>query len=274
MKKALVVFDGAHFPGSTLDFALELNSKEPIVLIGVFLPSVDYADIMSYSYYGNTLAPLYLEEYEEDAVAIKRNIALFEDFCKTHHIRYKVHKDIQKGVVKELHKETRYADLLILSSTHFYENLGKIIQEDYLEDTLHKTECPIVLLPGAYIKPGNIVLAYDGSASSMHAIRQFIYLFPHWTDLDTLIIYADDSKGEIPSYPLIREYASQHFSKLAYYKLDADPGKYFNTWIENKGATMVVSGSYGRSAFSELFRRNFLKDVVKEHQVPLFIAHF
>lgn len=63
MKKVLVVFDGEHFPSATLDFALELNSREPIVLTGIFLPSADYADIMSYSYYGNALAPFYPETY-------------------------------------------------------------------------------------------------------------------------------------------------------------------------------------------------------------------
>jgi len=91
MKKILVAFDGAHFPSSTLDFALEMNSEEPIVLTGIFVPSTDYAEAMSYYYYGNAIASLYREEYEEDAATIATNIALFENFCKEHHIRYKVH---------------------------------------------------------------------------------------------------------------------------------------------------------------------------------------
>jgi len=176
-------------------------------------------------------------------------------------------------VVKELFKETRYADLFILSSAHFYENLGEMIQEDYLDETLHKAECPVILLPGSFSRPDSIILAYDGSASSMHAIKQFIYLFPQWTDLNTLVVYADDGKGEIPFYPLIREYCAQHFSKLAYYKLSLDPKKYFTTWISEKGPALLISGAYGRSAFSELFHKSFLRDVVSAQQVPVFIAH-
>lgn len=273
MKKVLVVFDGAHFPSATLDFAFEMNNKEPILLTGLFLPSVDYAEAMNYFYFGTALAPLYLEEYEYDSVAIKKNIEQFERLCNQNNVRYKVHKNILKKVVEELRHETRYADLLILSSMHFYENLGVMMQEDYIEDTLHQTECPIVLLPGAYTQPTSIVFAYDGSAASMHAIKQFIYLFPQWTDLETLVIYANHGPEDIPSLSLIKEYAAQHFNKLAYYKLDADPKKYFTTWIGNKSSSLMVSGAYGRSAFSELFRRNFLKDVVKEHLMPLFIAH-
>lgn len=198
---------------------------------------------------------------------------MFEAFCKEHHVRYKVHHDIQNKVAKGLQRETRYADLLVLSSTHFFENLGEQIQEEYLADTLHKTECPVVLLPGAYTRPNSVILAYDGSASSLHAIKQFIYLFPQFAELDVLVMYAGDDKGDLPSLSLIKEYAAQHFTRLSYYKLNADPKKHFDAWLENKGATMVVSGAYGRSAFSEFFRRNFLKDVVRAQLTPLFIAH-
>lgn len=273
MKKVLVAFDGAHFPSAILDFVLELHNSSPIVLTGVFLPSVDYSEAMSYSYYGNAIAPLYLEEYESDAVSIKKNIALFEDFCNKHHIRHKIHQDIKGAVAKGIQRETRYADLLVLSSKYFYENLGDMIQEEYLTDTLHKAECPVVLLPETYTTPDNVILAYDGSAASMHAIRQFIYLLPQYANLNTLVMHADDDDEDLPSLSLIKEYAAQHFNKLAYYQLNADPKKYFNTWIANKGSAMVISGSYGRSAFSEFFRKNFLKDIVKEQQVPLFIAH-
>lgn len=273
MKKILVVFDGAHFPTTTLDFALKLNEDSPILLTGIFLPSVDYAEAMSYYYYGTAVAPMYLEEYEDDAVAIKNNIEEFEAFCRDHHIRYRVHKDIKKKVVKELQSETRYADLLILSSTHFYENLGEMTQEEYLTDTLHRAECPVLLLPVDAAMPTNVILAYDGSASSMFAIKQFTYLMPQFTDMETLVMYAGEHDEEIPFPNLIKEYAAHHFNKLGYYKLTADPGKYFMTWLDNKGPSLLVSGSFGRSVFSELFHKNFLRDVIKEQSVPIFIAH-
>jgi nucleotide-binding universal stress UspA family protein len=273
MKKILVVFDGAHFPTSTLDFALKLNRESPILLTGIFLPSVDYAEAMSYYYYGNAIAPLYLTEYEDDATAIKKNIEKFEAFCSEHHIRCVVHDNIKKKVVSEIQSETRYADLLIMSTTHFYENLGEMIQEEYLTDTLHQSECPVMLLPGEFVLPQNIILAYDGSPSSMFAIKQFIYLMPFFKSLETLIVYADDKNNDIPFLDLIEEYADHHFNKVKYYKLTADPKKYFTTWINEKGATLLVSGSFGRSAFSEIFHKNFLRDVIKEHSVPVFIAH-
>lgn len=273
MKKVLTVFDGEHFPDAILDFALQLNQKERVMLTGIFLPSVDYAEALTYYYYGQAVAPVYLEEYEEDPIAIKKNIARFEDFCNEHKISYRIHQNIKKKVVEELAYESRFADLMLLSSSDFYQNLGELLQREYLEDTLHNAECPIMLLPENYVSPDSIILAYDGSRSSIHAIKQFVYLMPCFKDREILLMYAGQENDEIPFRHLIKEYADAHFENLSEYKLEADPKKYFNTWIAGKGATLLVSGSFGRSGISEFFKRNFLKDVIQEHKVPILIAH-
>jgi len=274
MKKILIAFDGIHFPQATLDFAWSLHLQEPILLTGIFLSSTDYAESVNYLYYGTALAPLYIQEYNEGETAqIKANMEHFRTFCQTRHISYKIHERTHQHITTSIQEETRYADLLILSGKNFYENLGNSLQKEYLTDTLHKAECPIILLPENYVQPQKIILAYDGSETAMHAIKQFSYLFTTFTDLETHVIYAEDSKKEIPYENLLREYISAHFSNLAYYKLEIDSKKYFNTWLENKDAALLVSGSYGRSAFSELFRRNFLREVVRELKTPLFIAH-
>lgn len=273
MKKILLVFDGEHFATSLLDFAKELNSSEQVLLTGVFLPSVDYAEVLSYYYYGAVMAPVMLQEYDLDPILIKKNVDLFEEFCQAHNIRYSVRDDIQQHVAKGLKTESRYADLMVLSGAEFYKNLGEYTQAEYLHDAMHKAECPVLLLPEQYRRPTNVILTYDGSPTSMHAIRQFIYLFPDLTDLDTQIVYANDDGDQLPFRKLIREYAPLHFSKLGYTTFELDAKKYFSTWIANKGIPLVVGGSYGRSFWSGLFRKSFLEEVVREHQVPVFIAH-
>ena len=49
MKKVLVAFDGHHFSEGALEFARKLNEKNPLVLVGVFLPQVDYSALWSHS---------------------------------------------------------------------------------------------------------------------------------------------------------------------------------------------------------------------------------
>ena len=51
------------------------------------------------------------------------------------------------------------------------------------------------------------------------------------------------------------------------------PEKYFNTWLSEIPNPIVVSGAYGRSLLSRVFRRSFVEDTLRAHQVPVFIAH-
>jgi len=36
---------------------------------------------------------------------------------------------------------------------------------------------------------------------------------------------------------------------------------------------LLVAGSYGRSAVSDLFHSSFAEQVIHEHKMPVFIAH-
>lgn len=273
MKKVIAVFDGTHFPSAILDMALSLNNSAPILLTGVFLPSVDYAAAVNYYYYGDAVLPVYLQESADDDAAIRQNSNRFEQFCIDNQIRYALHQDISQPVVEALKYETRFADLMLLSSALFYENLGSDLQASYLKDTMHHAECPVLVLPETYAPPRNIILAYDGSAASMYAIRQFSYLMPGFRSDNILVVYAGTGQDELPFPELIKEYANLHFRNPVYRKMDWNPQTYFSTWIENEGLPLLVSGSYGRSFWSELSRKNFAADIISKHQLPVFIAH-
>ena len=42
--------------------------------------------------------------------------------------------------------------------------------------------------------------------------------------------------------------------------------------MANKNA-MLISGSFGRSAISQLLRRSFAEGVIEQRNMPVFIAH-
>ena len=272
MKKLLCVFDGAHFSNGTVVFAAQLNDPEPILLTGFFLSSVDYADAMVY-YLGGLAAPMSLPASKSETEAIKSNIQLFKTYCVKNTIEHRVHWNGDINGLELLRKETRYADLLILSSDLFYSNLGKGLQQEYMHDIIHKAECPVVVVPEIYSFPQSVIIAYDGSASSVFALKQFAYLFPQLSENQTLVIYASPADNNIPDLPYLEELAARHFKNLSFYKLGVDPKKYFNAWITEQGNSILVTGAYGRSILSELLTNNFADEIIKEKKIPVFIAH-
>src|SRR6187397_2460018 len=123
MKKILLAFDGLHFSEGAFEFARQLNDLNPILLVGAFVPQLSYANLWSYA--NGAAGSMYIRTLEEeDSAGVKKNISRFEELCEKNFINYKVHKDFYDFALPELRKETRYADLLIISSESFYQNIN------------------------------------------------------------------------------------------------------------------------------------------------------
>ena len=270
MKKVLLVCDGGHFSHAAFEFIRQMNTAQKIQATGIFLPAINYSELL-YSF-GGIVGPLYYEEVAiDDTGILQKNIDLFTSMCNEYGIENSVHPHIEKHVVDEIKKESRYADILLISSDLFYKNMGSETQDDYIDNVLHRTECPVVLLPEDFHYPENIILTYDGSENSVFAIKQFAYLFPELTALKSTLIYAGTDK--IPNLESINEFASNHYSNLEIFELKADPKHYFTTWLQDNKKPLLVSGSHGRSVLSEMFKENFITEIIHDRQIPVFVAH-
>jgi nucleotide-binding universal stress UspA family protein len=274
MKKVLLAFDGSSFSERAFDFVRRLNDIQPLLVTGVFVPQVAHTNVSTYSP-AAAFAGAYVPMIDdEDTESMEKNIAKFESLCRKNSISYRIHKDFVDFALPELKKESRFADVLIISGELFYRRYIELDHYDYLRDLLHESECPVLVLPEHFQFPDSNILAYDGSEESVYAIRQFAYLFPELSGNNTLLVYAQDkSRSGIPSKDYIVELATQHYKNLTFYKLNVNPRKYFSTWIRNEKGSVLVSGSFGRSAFSQIFRKSFVADIIKDHKIPVFIAH-
>lgn len=276
MRKILLVFDGTNFSEGAFEFARGLNKKNPVLLTGVFLPQVNYANLWSYAGAagGSVAVPFIPLIEEEEAAQIEKNIERFRQLCEKQKIEYIVHKDFFDFALPELKKESRFADLVIIGTESFYTNWDIGGPTEYITSALHDSECPVLIVPEKFAFPENNVLSYNGSESSVFAIKQFAYLFPELIQNPTLLIYAkSEIDDEIPNTEYIEELAGRHFPDLTIMKLHFDPRDYFSDWVEERKNAILVSGSFGRSSISRVFKKSFIKDVIKDHKLPIFITH-
>jgi hypothetical protein len=228
---------------------------------------VDYAHFFSFP--STFAAPIYMPLVDEFGVEdVKDNIDRFAELCQNNFIEYRVHKDLYGESIPQLTKETRFADLMIIGSEMFYKSWNSHGSNEHLKHTLHNTECPVVLVPEKFNFPSYIILAYDGSASSVFAIKQFAGLFPELCDRKTILMYAGTEKQDVPDEVLIEELAARHFKDLTITKFTYDQKKEINDWFGRHKDSIVVSGSFGRSGLSELFRTSFIMDIIKKHKTP------
>ncbi len=271
MKKIIIPFDGGNFSKGAFSFACNINNKTPILLTGIFLAEINYEPLFFFP--SAFAAPAYIpakESIHEDILedAIKN----FTRLCDENNIKYKVHKDFYESALPRLSKETRFADLMIIGSEIFYTN-NENESLEYLLNALHTTECPVIISPEEFNFPSHIILAYDGSESSVYAIKQFVNLFPELCSLETTLVYAGDEKHNIPDQELVEEFAASHFENFSVNKIPVTDKNIFNEWLAQQSNPLLVSGSFSRSELSQLFKRSFVIKIIKDHKTPVFIAH-
>jgi len=273
MKKVLLAFDGENYSPGVVEFIKQMNMHQRILAIGVFLPAIDYIELL-YSYGGVPAGPLYLNEVAPaNKVLVQKNMDDFKDQCVKNGIEYRIHVDNTKHVIMQLKEEARFADLLVLSSKSFYQNIGADTQEDYLINISHKSECPVVMLSEEYKEPKSIILAYDGSAQSIFAIKQFSYLFPYYDRLKTLLVFFSKENKEIPDCKEIEELLMCYYKDLVIKKIDITHKKAIEEWVLSYGSPILVAGAFGRSMISEFFKKSFTLDIIRDHKLPVFITH-
>jgi len=275
MKNILLAFDGTNFSEAVFEFVRRLNEASPVLAIGVFLPQVDYANLWSYTAAASagTGVPYIPLIEEEESETIQKNIQHFEELCQKNGIAYRIHKDVFDFALPELKKESRFADVVILSGELFYKGVAYGNQFDYLRDALQSMESPVLIVPEHYQFPVNNILAYDGSEDSVYAIKQFAYIFPELALNPTVLVWAESEDEEFPSKAQIKELVTKHYKDVTLYRLDFMPKKHFSIWVNSKLGSILISGSFSRSIVSQLFKRSFVKNVIVNHEIPVFIAH-
>lgn len=248
--------------------AMMLHQLEPVHLTAAFIPKLDYDRLWSFS---SSEVDVPLVGGEEDEV-VKKHIENFEAACKQYQVKYQVRNDYLGFAVPELKRETRFSDLLLLGGESFFQGKDNDLN-DYVKETLRQSECPAMVVPEEFYFPRNIILAYDGTASSVFAIKQFAYLFPEMCSYPAILVYSEEEEENIPHKEDIELLARLHFPNLKMIKLDADPANDFKDWINERRRSLLVTGAFGRSTFAQMFRKSFIEDILQESRLPVFISH-
>lgn len=271
MKKLLVPFEGTAFHQELLEFVGELNQRSRVLLAAVFVPHMDYAQLWTTP--GGVISTSFVPPEENEDQVVKKNSGRISRFCNEHCIDYHLHEDRFDFALGAIRKETRFADLLLLSSGHFFEAINGHQPNAYMKEVLDHSECPVLLLPEEPKLPKEVILAYDGSASAAFAIRQYIYLFPELSKVSTTLVYVGDHPDGIPEEPLVRELCEPHFTNFHVMQLHMQAATFCDTWIKEMQSPWLVAGAFGRPEWSQLIKHSFIRRLIREHTVPVFVAH-
>jgi hypothetical protein len=273
MKKILLLCDGDHFPSGAIRFILQMRESEPIYVKGMFFAPVDALEMIPVGFMPISGPNVMLKEREQSLVN-KSQVKFVEAF-KNARIKYEIHPIEAAWDVDLFKTESRFSDLVVISEELFCKNTIEDQPNHFMAEALRASECPVTVVPENFKYIERLAIAYDGEKESMHAIKQFVYLFPELTELPTEIVNINkETTEDIPNRELLREYTFSRFQAQYTSKLHFDPQRYFTSWIEEKKNVLLIAGSFSRSPFSNHLRKSFAERIIAEHTCPIFIAHF
>jgi hypothetical protein len=278
MEKILLAFDAVNPDMSAFEFACYLGRLTKSKITGVFLENLagEERPILKHVH-GMTYVDWTINEKSDDHKAkielIEKNIAFFKEGCINRGVNYSLHQD--RGVpANELVEESRFADIIVADAETSFNKRYEGSPTEFVRDVLKKAECPVIIAPESFDAVDEIVFTYNGSASSVFAIKQFTYLFPQFHNKKVTIIQVnEEGEWKDTNKYKFKEWLKEHYTDLHFEALKGSTDvKLFDCLFKRKNMFLVM-GAYGRTGLSQFFKRNQADLLINTVTQPIFIAH-
>jgi len=278
MKNIRLVIDAGHLNTHHVQFACYLASLTRSRLIGIFMQNAPYQQLPEMkvalgSPFAETITISDLPDFTEKQALLRENESTFRAICERQGVHVSVHENPHEPL-EQILAESRYADLIIIGSDLAFEPWDEKKPSSFLKDVLCAIECPVMIAPDVFEGVEEIVFAHDGKAAAAHAIKQFSYLLPELEDCRlTIVRVVDEGEREDPDEGKLARLVSTHYSNAHFKILYGRPNSELFAFLMNKKKTLVVMGSYGRSAFSNMLTPSTADPLIRNLNLPVFIAH-
>lgn len=278
MKKFIAAIDGLKYSSSTVAYATELAKQTNAHLVGVFLEDFTYHSYKIYELIRQNGAEMEekREQMEQKDKETRENaVFFFEQACRNAGINYSVHHDRNIAIHELLH-ESIYADLVLIDNKETLTHYDEEVPTRFIRDLLEQVQCPVLVVPSKYQPVQMMILLYDGSPSSVIAIRASSYVLGDLNNLEVEVLSVNDvSAGKhVPDNRLMKEFMKRHFPDAVYTGLSGNAETEIVRHINKQtDHPVVVLGAYRRGTVSRWFKHSMADALMQKVSVPLFITH-
>lgn len=204
---------------------------------------------------------------------IDKNVELYKEACHEAGISYEVIRTRSIPLEKTI-EASRFADLLFIAADQDFDmGPGHVIGR-FVEDVLTDAQCPVLVMPNKQKEIKELIFAYNGSYSSVYAIKQFTHLFPGFKNKPVTVLYVDDKADDTVTHRgYITDYLQQHYDSVNFSILKGTPDTAIFAYLLKESESIVTLGAYGRSKLSQFFKKSKAENILKNLDLPVFITH-
>lgn len=269
MKKIIAAVDAFNFTEQELKSYKYLADKARGELTILFLENIAGESILLSAEYEG----LYVESIKarEEKAAVNKKRLL--NYCQDSGMNVTVRS--LPGVPEiEVLEESRYADLLLIRNTTSFNVLPDTNPPRFIRELLAEAQCPVMIIPDTLHYIQEIIFTYNGTFSSMFAIRQFTQIFDALSEIPVKVVYVvENGDKKIPKGKLLKEYLTHHYEEITFESLEGTPAGELMALTLDKANSVITFGAYGRSKTSRFFHRSDADSLLRTANIPIFITH-
>ena len=279
MEKILLAMDSRNVDQNAVSLACYISRLTHSKLTGVFLDQflVEEEIVISQLEGEPVIGSITFSETSEndDEVTIKEEyINLFKGITERKGVQAFVY--IIKGTgANEIISESRFTDVLIVDAATSVSMFQEGTPSSFVKQILQGAECPVIISPEHFNGIDNIVFCYDGSKSSVFAIKQFTYLFPELKNRRAKVIYLNSEDEFLEEdQQALTDWLKYHYSDVEFILMQGNATEAFFNYLLKKKNDFVVMGAYGRGLLASFFSDGVNSNEARTTSLPIFVAHY
>ncbi len=273
MQKILLAANALNLNTANIDFAAFIAKLTGSKIYGVLLHDRELQEspIPKMSLVSALNDDLVGSDQDAEQLIFQHHEQLLKDSFERRYVSCCIHFH-EGAAVNEIIRETRFADMVITDAgLSFDRNKQEGIPSKFVKKLLTQSECPVIISPFYFNEIEEIVFAYDGSRSSVFAIKQFTYLFPQFCDKKVrLIQVADDITKDVFEKDKLKEWLMMYYNEVNVELLHGEADEELFKHLLAQKNKFLVMGAYGRNM---LLHHSAADLLLKTLDIPIFIAH-
>jgi hypothetical protein len=274
MERILVLIDPSGLERETMQFACYIANLTQSKLTGLFLnPDMQKQAAGAGVVRGGSHSNKQPGKIGDQHYHFEELKTAFTRFCDNHQVLCEP-DTIDVNRLEDVYIQSRFADLLVLTPDYGAKPGESMLASENILNVLKHAECPVFIAPLTVKEPSEIVFTYDGSPSSVFAIKQFTMLFPQLSDLPvTLLEVKSDYSNDVDFREKINEYLHTHYRFVNQLILKGKPEDELFSFLLDKKQMYIVMGAFGKHFMHSILHRSTATLLLKTTALPVFVSH-
>jgi len=213
------------------------------------------------------------DHYDSKKEMISKNIRLFKEGCISNEVGNDLYADHEVSV-GELINQSRFADMIVVDAALSLGRFSSPAPSDIVKNILNKADCPVIISPLSFDEIDELIFTYNGSLSSIFAIKQFTYLFPEYFDKRVTVVQVNrDGIWSHKDKEKLKEWLKNHYTDIHFLALEGKTESELMSFLFRRKNMFIVMGAYSRNALSQFFNESTAEILIKTLTQPIFITH-